>query len=1059
MLVRLLITIAVSLFASTYCYTQNQALRMSVVDPLLKQVRIINLGRTTETINSYKLASGTNYVNLNSGSVTLIEGDFVLEPHTSVLVQWDAGASFGTTGGEMALYNNNVPNSPLGLLHFLAYGNYPTTFLEDYADPFKWVLGESVSGTGPYYYTSVGTSLGAYQWSNLPPIFLTIQTDRRYELESEMELSCSVALSEIYPMTYTGQGSIYEVTVPVKPNSSLVYAFNPLGNIYREPATDECHYEVPTSASSYYARAYNIGSSSITLPAYCYGFCEECDDSYDIQVTYNVDMNDQTVSEEGVFLFTSWDDLFTSPIEMVDLDGDGVYSHTATYPALGFYQSYYIFSNGDQVEDTDLLTGCVSQVGFGNFRSFFSMDLDAELPAVCFNSCGFCESNNDIVDVTFRVDAEEENFNTGYEIRLVSSNGLVNMYGDWEQMSDSNNDDVWELTLPMESGQTIYYRYEYLQPITLGSGDNPSSEEIYLPSECSVQNEFGFTYRSLTVPNQNATLPVVCYNQCTSCQGVEPTTVSVTFQVNMSDEDVSENGVSLVGAFQGWSPGETLMTDSNGDGIYTATVQVAPGSQLFYKFINGDTWQGVEVVPSTCGVDDGFGQFNRIINVGTTSAVVPEVCFGSCTNCTVAPAFVNVTLQVDMSNVLVSAQGVCVAGNFQGWTPGITFMQDDDGDNIYEYSFSTNASQELQFKFLNGVEWVNQENVPGECGIDNGLGSFNRSIVLGSNDFLYGPVCFSECAVCVPVVPETVNVTLLLDASDISLSPIGIHVAGNFQGWNPATSEMTDANDDGIFEIQFEVEANSTLLFKFINGNDWPDAESVPSECAVGDGFGGFNRILTIENNDLIYGPICFGQCAACPIEMYQLTWTVDMTNEIVSPEGVHIAGSFNNWSPNSTIMLPLGNGVYSASVEIAEETEVLYKFINGSSFAGVENVPSDCGVGDGFGGFNRIIFLDNQSLTLEEVCFSSCVDCVSSVNETSIEKLNVFPNPAELELNIQGAKDISQLEIINVQGQILNLEISGKGEYYSADISVLTPGIYLLKCRVTGQTERFVKQ
>jgi hypothetical protein len=853
----------------------------------------------------------------------------------------------------MALYNNNIPNSPLGLIHFLAYGNYPTTFLEDYADPMRWTLGESVSGTGPYYYTSVGNSLGAYQWSNLAPIFLTIQTDRRYEVESEMELACSVALSEVYPMTYTGQGSIYEVTVPVKPNSSLVYAFNPVGSIYREPSTDDCHFEVPTAATSYYARVYAIGSTSTTLPAYCYGFCEECDSSYDIEVTYNVDMNEQTVSEDGVFLYTSWDDLFNTPIEMFDLDGDGVYSHTATYPAFGFYQSYYIFSNGDDLEDVDLLTGCVSQVGFGNFRSFFSMDLDVQLPAFCFNSCGFCESNDDIVDITFRLDAEEENFNNGYEIRFISSNGLVNLYGDWEQMSDSNNDDLWEVTLPMEAGQTVYYRYEYLQPVTIGSGDNPTSEELYLPSECSVQNELGFTYRALTVPSQNTTLPIVCYHQCTSCQGVEPTTVSVTFQVNMNDQEVSSDGVSLVGSFQGWSPGTTLMTDNDGDGIYTATVQVAPNGQFFYKFINGISWQEVESVPGVCGVDDGFGQFNRVINVGSTSMTLPVVCFSSCANCIANPTSVSVTLQVDMSNQEVSGQGVCVAGNFQGWLPGVTFMQDEDGDNIFEYTFLTEANQELQFKFINGAEWSGQENVPGDCGIDNGLGSFNRGIVLGSEDYLFGPVCFGECASCEPTTPEMVNVTFLLDASNISISPSGIHVAGNFQGWNPATSQMTDSNGDDIFEIQFMVEANSTLLFKYINGNDWPQAEAVPSECAVGDGFGGFNRVLTIGNSDFVYGPICFGQCTACPIELYELSFRVDMTNEIISPEGLHVAGSFNNWSPSSTDLLPLGDGIYGATVEIAEQTEVLYKFINGSTFAGVENVPSECGVGDGFGGFN----------------------------------------------------------------------------------------------------------
>ena len=41
---------------------------------------------------------------------------------------------------------------------------------------------------------------------------------------------------------------------------------------------------------------------------------------------------------------------------------------------------------------------------------------------------------------------------------------------------------------------------------------------------------------------------------------------------------------------------------------------------------------------------------------------------------------VNVTLNVDMSNVTVSENGVHVAGSFQGWDPAATPLTDEDGD-------------------------------------------------------------------------------------------------------------------------------------------------------------------------------------------------------------------------------------------------------------------------------------------------------------------------------------------------------------------------------------------
>ena len=43
---------------------------------------------------------------------------------------------------------------------------------------------------------------------------------------------------------------------------------------------------------------------------------------------------------------------------------------------------------------------------------------------------------------------------------------------------------------------------------------------------------------------------------------------------------------------------------------------------------------------------------------------------------------VNVTLNVDMSNVTVSEDGVHVAGSFQGWDPAGTPLADDDGDGV-----------------------------------------------------------------------------------------------------------------------------------------------------------------------------------------------------------------------------------------------------------------------------------------------------------------------------------------------------------------------------------------
>ena len=42
------------------------------------------------------------------------------------------------------------------------------------------------------------------------------------------------------------------------------------------------------------------------------------------------------------------------------------------------------------------------------------------------------------------------------------------------------------------------------------------------------------------------------------------------------------------------------------------------------------------------------------------------------------------------------------------------------------------------------------------------------------------------------------------------------------------------------------------------------------------------------------------------------VTLTVDMSNQTVSPDGVHVAGSFQGWDPGATPMTDNGDGTWS---------------------------------------------------------------------------------------------------------------------------------------------------
>jgi hypothetical protein len=97
-----------------------------------------------------------------------------------------------------------------------------------------------------------------------------------------------------------------------------------------------------------------------------------------------------------------------------------------------------------------------------------------------------------------------------------------------------------------------------------------------------------------------------------------------------------------------------------------------------------------------------------------------------------------------------------------------------------------------------------------------------------------------------------------------TVSPLGVHVAGSFQGWNPGSTVMTQIPSTTMYEVMVYVDENSTHQYKFINGNDWPESEVVPGACGVDNGFGGYNRTVSVTTGMYAADVVCFGECTLC---------------------------------------------------------------------------------------------------------------------------------------------------------------------------------------------------
>jgi hypothetical protein len=328
----------------------------------------------------------------------------------------------------------------------------------------------------------------------------------------------------------------------------------------------------------------------------------------------------------------------------------------------------------------------------------------------------------------------------------------------------------------------------------------------------------------------------------------QPATYHVS--VNMNQQTVSTNGVHIAGNFQGWNPSATAMTDANGDGIYEYTINTFVGEKIEYKFINGNAWGSDENVPLSCRYNNSWNRGDSIASVADTAETV---CFALCYNCAA------VTFQVDMNQVSQSFTTPEVNGLWNNWCGNCNPMTDANGDGIWTVKLPLAVGTTQEYKF-SADNWAIQEQNNPAAPCTNGNATYtNRVFTIPAQDTVLGVVCWSQCTAC--DVDVTLKVNMAWEKANNAISANGVHVAGDFQGWNPATTPMTDADNDGIYEVTINVPANSSIQYKFINGNAWGADESVPSACVV---TGTWNRGATFAYDDSTMAPVCFGKCTDC---------------------------------------------------------------------------------------------------------------------------------------------------------------------------------------------------
>jgi hypothetical protein len=291
--------------------------------------------------------------------------------------------------------------------------------------------------------------------------------------------------------------------------------------------------------------------------------------------------------------------------------------------------------------------------------------------------------------------------------------------------------------------------------------------------------------------------------------------------------------------------------------------------------------------------------------------------------------------------------------------------------------------------------------------------------------------------------------TVSVNMAKESVHPAGVHIAGNFQGWNPSATLMTDPDGDGIYEYTINTYLDENIEYKFINGGAWGSDESVPTDCRYN---GSWNRGDSITSLADTAAVVCFAACTDCQINVtFQVNMAWELANGSISGDSIHVAGSMQGWAPAGTVMLDTaGDGIYQVTLAAAINSKIWYKYLNGKTWNDAEASGdlSACGEDDGFGGNNRVDSLGVTDTVLGVVCFTKCYDCSVGLPE-AITGVTLYPNPTRGEFTLERTELEGDIEVtvVDMQGQLLRATLWTTGQAdLDMDLSDMASGVYMIR-------------
>lgn len=172
-------------------------------------------------------------------------------------------------------------------------------------------------------------------------------------------------------------------------------------------------------------------------------------------------------------------------------------------------------------------------------------------------------------------------------------------------LADADKDGIWSATFDLPAGR-IEYKF-------VVNGDQWFTDDNAVETS---SDGFGGQNAVATLKDQPVTL-----GQGTTLKKADAPKLglrTVTFSFRPTGKP---DALCVAGTFNDWTVGKTPMSDADGDGVWTATLLLAPGSYQYKFVVNSNGWTQ-DTAGQDAEAEDGFGGKNSIKNVDERFAAI-----------------------------------------------------------------------------------------------------------------------------------------------------------------------------------------------------------------------------------------------------------------------------------------------------------------------------------------------------------------------------------------------------------------------------------------------------